>query len=63
MAKRFKYYPVPQIIEDGVTGKRYYGNQAIADLLNDLQNELETYKSGNRLLKATLDEKMKGEKC
>ena len=36
---RFKYYPVSQIIEDKVTGKRYYGNQAVADLLNELSND------------------------
>ena len=36
---RFKYYPVSQIIEDKVTGKRYYGNQAVADLLNELSKD------------------------
>jgi hypothetical protein len=36
---RFKYYPVSQIIEDKCTGKRYYGNQAVADLLNELSKD------------------------
>ena len=40
MSERFRYYPVPQIIEDRETGKRYYGNQAIADLLNELSNKI-----------------------
>lgn len=34
--KRFKYYPIPQIILDERTGKRYYGNKAICELLNEL---------------------------
>lgn len=36
---RFKYYLPSQIIEDKVTGRRYYGNQSVADLLNELHDE------------------------
>lgn len=37
---RFVYYPFPQIIKDTVTGKRYYGNREVADLLNTLEAEI-----------------------
>lgn len=43
---RFKYYSHSQIIEDKKTDKRYYGNQAITYLLNELNEEnkkLKTY--------------------
>ena len=36
---RFKYYMPSQIIEDTVTGKRYYGNKAVCDLLNELSKD------------------------
>lgn len=36
---RFKYYPIPQIITDTRTGKRYYSNKAVCDLLNELNEE------------------------
>ena len=48
---RFKYYPVSQIIEDNVTGKRHYGNQAVADLLNELHEENQQLKGALKELK------------
>ena len=36
---RFIYYSLPQIINDKETGKRYYGNKQVADLLNELYEE------------------------
>lgn len=36
---RFRYYPIPQIILDERTGKRYCGNKAICELLNELDQE------------------------
>ena len=36
---RFRYYPIPQIILDERTGKRYYGNKAVCELLNELSEE------------------------
>ena len=44
MIERFKYYMPSQIIEDKCTGKRYYGNQAVCDLLNALHEENEQLK-------------------
>lgn len=41
---RFKYYLPSQIIEDRKNGKRYFGNKAIADLLNKLSKENEQLK-------------------
>ena len=43
---RFMYYMSLQIIEDRKTDKKYYGNQAITYLLNELDREnkkLKTY--------------------
>ena len=53
---RFKYYPVSQIIEDNVTGKRHYGNQAVADLLNELHEEKKQLKLFNNYLTELLND-------
>ena len=42
--ERFVYYYPSQIIKDKQTGERHYGNKTIADLLNELNNELEPIK-------------------
>lgn len=39
MSKRFKYYFPSQIIKDNKTGKRYYGNKQVCDLLNELADQ------------------------
>lgn len=41
---RFEYYPIPRTIKDSESGKRYYCNQDIADLLNGLADENEQLK-------------------
>ena len=39
--KRFTYNIWSQTITDHQTGERYYGNQQITDLLNQLHKELQ----------------------
>ena len=36
--KRFRYFEATGQIIDGLTGFRYYGNQKLCDLLNDLND-------------------------
>ena len=38
-AKRFEYSPWSQTIKDHETGERYYGNQQLENILNELHEE------------------------
>ena len=57
---RFIYYSLPQIINDKETGKRYYGNKQVADLLSELYKENERLKKQLNAFKPIIFEDANG---